>query len=97
MDFDSGSETVADKCSRSAILASAHAAYELKDNIMFAGVCVRSWRNASEVHVGVSAGHLGVKTCLPGGAQGERGELVSSRGLNDEEGCWPTLHKLVKS
>ena len=41
-DFYSGSETVADKHSRSAMLASAHAAYELNENTMFAGVCVRS-------------------------------------------------------
>ena len=38
-DFYSGSGTVADKRSRSAMLASAHTAYELKENIMFA-VCV---------------------------------------------------------
>ena len=25
------------------------------------------------------------------------GELVSSLGLDYEEGCWPTLHKLVGS
>ena len=53
--------------------------------------------NASEVHVGVSAGRLGVKTYLPRGAEGERRELVARRGLNDEEGCWPTLPKLVES
>ena len=47
--------------------------------------------------VGVSARRLGVKACLPKGAQGERGELVSSRGLDNEEGCRPTLCKLVGS
>ena len=47
--------------------------------------------------VGVSTRRLGVKACLPKGAQGERGELVSSRGLDNEEGCWPTLCKLVGS
>ena len=46
---------------------------------MSAGVCVRSWRRASVVRVGVLAGRLGVKACLPGGAQGERGELIASR------------------
>ena len=61
---------------------------------MSAGVCVRSWGRASEVRVRVSAGRLGVKACLPGGAQGE---LVASRGLDNEEGCWPTLCKLVRS
>ena len=69
------------------MLVSAHAAYELKENIMSAGVCVRSWGRALEVCAGVSAGRLGVKACLPGGAQGERGELVASRGLDNEEGC----------
>ena len=61
------------------------------------GVRVRSWGRASEVRAGVSAGRLGVKACLPGGAQCENGELVASRGLDNEEGCWPTLRKLVGS
>ena len=69
------------------MLAGVHAAYELKKNIMSAGVRVRSWRCASEVHAGVSAGRLGVKARLPGRAQGERGGLVASRGLENEEGC----------
>ena len=43
------------------------------------------------------AGSFGVKACLPEGVQGERGELVSSRGVDNEEGCWPTLRKLVGS
>ena len=42
---------------------------------------------------GVSAGRLGVKACLPGGAQGEHEEVVASRGLDNKEGCWPTLCK----
>ena len=58
---------------------------------------VRSWGRASEVRAGVSAGRLGVKACLPGGAQCESEELVASRGLDNEEGCWPTLRKLVGS
>ena len=70
-DFDSVSGTVVDERTRSAMLAGAHVAYELKENIMFAGVRVRIWRRASEVHAGVSAWRLGVKACLPGGAQGE--------------------------
>ena len=49
------------------------------------------------MRAGVSIRRLGVKACLPGGAQGERGELVASRGLDNEEGCWPTLRKLVGS
>ena len=40
---------------------------------------------------------LGVKACLSGGAQRELGELISSGGLDNEEGCWPTLCKLVGS
>ena len=96
-DFDSGSGTAADERTRSAMLASAHAAYELKENIMSASVRVRSWGHASKVHAGVSTGRLGVKACLPGGAQGEHGELVAIRGLDNEEGCWPTLRKLVES
>ena len=66
------------------MLVGAHAAYELKENIMSAGRRVRSWGRAIEVLAGVSAGRLGVKACLPGGAQGERGELVASRGLDNE-------------
>ena len=58
----------ADERTRSAMLAGAHAAYELKENIMSAGMRVRSWRRASVVRAGVSAGRLGVKACLPGGA-----------------------------
>ena len=54
---------------RSAILPNTHAAYELKENIMFASMRVRSGRYVSEVRTGVSAGCLGVKACLPGGAQ----------------------------
>ena len=50
------------------MLADAHSTYELKENIMSAGVRVRSWRRASEVRPGVSVGCLGVKTCLPRGA-----------------------------
>ena len=69
------------------MLVGAHAAYELKENIMFAGVRVRSWRCASKVRTGVLAGRLGVKACLPGGAQGESRELVTSRRLDNEEGC----------
>ena len=86
-----------DERTRSAMLAGAHAEYELKENIMYAGVRVRSGRHASEVRAGVSAGCLEVKACLPGGAQGESRKLVASRGLNNEEGCWPTLRKLVRS
>ena len=78
MDIDSGSGTATNEHTRSAMLAGTHAAYELKENIMSAGVHVRSWRRASEVRVGVSVGHLGVKACLPGGAQGESRELVTS-------------------
>ena len=96
-DFDSGSRTTADEHTRSAMLAGAHTAYELNENIMYASVCVGSWRRASEVRARVSAKRLGVKACLPRGAQGEHGELVTSRGLNNEEGCWPTLCKLVGS
>ena len=101
-DFDSGSGTTADDRTRSAILAGAHTAYELKENIMSAGMRVRSWGRASEVRAsevraGVSAGRLGVKACLLGGVQCERGELVASRGLDNEEGCWFTLRKLVGS
>ena len=87
MDFDSGSGTAADERIRSAMLAGVHAAYELKENIMSAGVRVKSWGHASEVRAGVSTGRLGVKACLPGGAQGEHRELVTSRGLDNEEGC----------
>ena len=47
------------------MLAGAHATYELKENIMYEGMRARSWRRALEVHVGVSAGRLGVKRCLP--------------------------------
>ena len=47
------------------MLAGGHATYELKENIMYEGMRARSWRRASEVHVGVSAGRLGVKRCLP--------------------------------
>ena len=50
------------------MLAGAHVAYELMENIMFAGVRVRSWGHASEVRAGVSARRLEVKACLPGGA-----------------------------
>ena len=45
----------------------------------------------------MSAGRLGVKACLPGGAQGEHEEVVASRGLDNKEGCWPTLCKPVGS
>ena len=76
-----------DERTRSAMLAGAHTTYELKDNIMYEGMHVRSWRRASEVHVGVCAGRLGVKICLPRGGQGEHRELVPSQGLDDEEGC----------
>ena len=62
-----------------------------------ASVRVRSWGYASEVRAKVSTGGLGVKACLLGGAQGEREELVACRGLDNEEGCWPTLGKLVES
>ena len=44
-----------DERTRSDMLAGEHTLYELKDNIMSAGVHVRSWRRASEVHIGVSA------------------------------------------
>ena len=64
---------------------------------MSAGMRVSSGRRVSEVRVGVSAGCLGVKTCLRGGVQGERREFVASQGLDNEEGCWPTLCKLVGS
>ena len=83
-----GPGQAADECTRSAMLAGVHATYELKENIMSAGVRVRSQRRASEVRTGVSKGRFGVKACLLGGAQGERGELVTSRGLDSEEGCW---------
>ena len=96
-DFDSGSRTAVDERTRSAMLAGAHVTNELKENIMSAGVRVRSWRRASEMGTRVSTGSLGVKACLLGGAQGERGELIASRGLYNEEGCWPTLCKLVGS
>ena len=96
-DFDSGFGTAADERTRTAMLAGTHTVYELKENIMSAAVCVRSWGCASEVRPGVSAGCLGVKACLPGGAQGEHEELVASRGLGNEKGCWPTLRKLVGS
>ena len=86
-----------DERTRSSMLAGAQAAFELKENIIFAGMRVRSWRRALEVHTGVSVGCLGIKACLPGGAQGERVELVASRGLHNEKGCWPTLCKLVGS
>ena len=79
------------------MLAGAHAAYELKENIMSTGVRVRSWGRASKVRAGVSTRRLGVKACLPGGAQGERGELIASRGLDNKEGCWLTLRELVES
>ena len=94
-DFDSGYRTATDKRTRSAMLVGVHEAYELKENIMSAGVRVRSWGCASKVRAGVSAGRLGVKACLPGGVQCERGELVASRGLDNEEGCWPTPRKLI--
>ena len=42
---------------------------------MSTGVRVRSWKRGSEVRTGVSAGCLGVKACLLGGAQGEHEEL----------------------
>ena len=42
MDFDSWSRTAANKHMRSAMLASAHTAYELKENIMSTGMHVRS-------------------------------------------------------
>ena len=84
MDFDSVSRTAADERTRSAMLVGAHTAYELKENIMSTGRRVRSWGRATEVCTGVSARRLGVKACLPGGAQGERGELVASRGLDNE-------------
>ena len=42
MDFDSWSGTATNEHKRSAMLASAHAAYELKENIMSTGVHVRS-------------------------------------------------------
>ena len=64
---------------------------------MSTSVHVKSWRRASEVCAGVLAGHLGVKARLPGGVRGEREELVTSRGLDYEEGCWLTLRKLVGS
>ena len=96
-DFNSRFEVAVDERTRSAMLSGAHAKYELKKNIMCAGVRVKSGRRASEVRVGVSIGRLGVKACLPGGAQGERRELVASRGLNNKERCWPTLRKLVRS
>ena len=60
-------------------------------------VRVRSWRSASEVRVRVSAIHLGVEACIPEGVRGERGELAASLGLYYEEGCWPAIHKLVRS
>ena len=96
-DFDSGSGTAADELTRSAMLAGAHTSYELKENIMSASVPVMSWGRDSEVRAGVSVGRFGVKECLPGGAQGERRELFANRGLDNEEGCWPTLRKLVGS
>ena len=79
------------------MLVGAHAAYELKENIMSTGVRVRSWGRALEVRAGVSARRLGGKACLPRGEQGERVELVASRGLDNEEVCWLTLRKLVES
>ena len=79
------------------MLVGAHAAYELKEITMSMGMRVKSWRRASAVRVGMSAGRLGVEACLPGGAQGESGELVTGRGLDNEKECWPTLHKLVES
>ena len=60
------------------MLAGAHAAYELKENTRSTGHVCQEWRRVSEVRVGVSIGCLEVKACLPGGAQGERGELIAS-------------------
>ena len=94
-DFDSGSGTAVGEHTRNAMLVGAHAVYELKENIMFAGMRVKSWRCISEVRAGASAGRLGVEACLLGGAQGKSGEFVASRGLDNEEGCWATLRKLV--
>ena len=68
------------------MLVSAHAEYELKKNIMSAGVCVGSWGHTSEVRAGVLAGRLGVKACLPGGAQGERGSLSLVEDLTMKKG-----------
>ena len=48
-DFNSGSGTVVDERTRSVMLAGEHATYELKENIMFAGVHVRSGRRSSEL------------------------------------------------
>ena len=48
-DFNSGSETAVDERMRSVMLAGEHATYELKENIMFVGVRVRSGRCDSEV------------------------------------------------
>ena len=69
-DCESGSRTAAEERTRSAMLDGTHVAYELKENIMFAGVRVRSWRSASEMGARVSTGRLGVEACLPRGAQG---------------------------
>ena len=48
-DFYSGSGTTADEPTKSAMLAGAHAAYELKKNIMSTGVCVGIWGRASKL------------------------------------------------
>ena len=64
---------------------------------MSMGVRVRSWKSALEVRVIVSTIRLRVEACLPKGSRGERRELVASLGLYYEEGCWPTIHKVVRT
>ena len=87
----------ADKRTRSAMLAGAHAAYELKENIIVCG------HKCQELEVRFGGARRSVGRTLRSQRMPTRrsarrcGDLVASRGLDNEEGCWSTLRKLIGS
>ena len=65
-EFYYGFETAANERTRSVMLASAHAVYEVRRiSCIYKSMRVSSWRCDSKVHVGISTGRLGIKACLP--------------------------------